>query len=368
MKILHLIQTSGPGGAEKLLLSLTQNSKDKYTHVAGLLRNGWLYNKLQDQGVEVKIIPSGDTIDLKLIKNLVNLIKKEKIGLIHSHLLDMNFYSSIASRLTGVPQIATEHGDVHHISKKVNIKTYIKVKFLYMFSTKVVFVSRFTQDKFSELVHVSKEKTEIIYNGINLEEYQRPIDIKKKRMEVGITTEYVVGNVGNLYPVKGQTYLLKAAKKVLEEIPNTIFLIIGRGELEKDLRKEAKELGIDSDVKFLEFREDVKELLKIMDVFVLPSLSEGLPFSLIEAMASQVPVIATKVGGIPEVINDGENGFLVPPYDPGELAAKIIRLSKDCSFANHLTIHGLKTIGQEFNLSNMLRRYSEIYSHVSSRV
>lgn len=364
MKILHLIQTSGPGGAEKLLLSLTQNSNDKYTHKVGLLKNGWLCKKLQDRGVAVKIIPSGGSFDIKLIRGLVNLVKKEKIDLIHSHLLDMNFYSCLAAYFAKVPHISTEHGDVHHASKTIDLKTKAKAKAISRFSDRIVFVSEFTKESFRTIATVSDEKAVVIYNGIDPERYEIPVDIRIKKAEIGIKQdEFVIGNVGNLYPVKGQIYLIKAAKIVLKEFPKTKFLIIGRGELENHLKKEANALGIESHIKFLGFREDVKELLKIMDIYVLPSLSEGLPLSLIEAMASKVPVVATGVGGIPEVIGDGINGFLITPADSDALASKIIHLLKDRSFADNFVAQSHKKIQKEFNLHTMLNKYSEIYSH-----
>jgi len=156
--------------------------------------------------------------------------------------------------------------------------------------------------------------------------------------------------------------LLKAAKKIIKEFPNTKFLIIGRGELEKELKKETHYLGIASHIKFLGFRNDVKELLKIMDVFVLCSLSEGLPLSLIEAMASRVPVVATNVGGIPEGIEDDVKGFLVPPTDSDTLAKKIIHLLKDKTLSNNFVLYGYHKIKQQFSLQSMLDKYAEIYS------
>ena len=363
MKILHLIQTSGPGGAEKLLLTLAKNSKDQYTSIIGLLKNGWLLKQLQNHDVKVKIIPSDGSFDLKLIKNLVDIIKKEKIDLIHSHLLDMNFYSSLAAKVAGIPHISTEHGDIHHTSKKLDKKTLIKAKTISHFSDKIVFVSKFTRDKFLKITKVPERKIAIIYNGIDLKNCEKPIDVEKKRAELGIkNNEFVIGNVANLYPVKGQIYLLKAAKKVIKEFPNTKFLLIGRGELEEKLKKEAQNLGIAPHIKFLGFRNDVKELLKIMDVFVLCSLSEGLPLSLIEAMASKVPVVCTNVGGIPEVIEDGINGFLVPVANSIILAEKIIYLLKNKTLSNNFTLYGYQKIKQQFSLQSMLDKYAEIYS------
>ena len=367
MKILYLIETSGPGGAEKVLLSLAKNFNKNYDISVGLIKNGWLYGKLKEYGIKVEIIKPGGSFDLKLTRNLITHIKREKIDLVHSHLLDMNFYSSIAAKLTGVLHISTEHGDVHHFSKRRDNKTLLKIKILSKFSNKLVFVSNFTKKQFLKIANLPEEKTSVIYNGIDLDEYQKPIDITKKKAEIGIgEDEFVVGNVANLYPVKGQVYLLRAAKNVLKEMPNTKFLIIGRGELENELKREAQNLGIGSYIKFLGFREDVKELLKIMDVFVLSSFAEGLPLSLIEAMASKVPVVATKVGGIPEVIDDGVNGFLAYPLDSEALSAKIISLLKNHSLAEKLVMRGEKKIKNKFTISVMRSKYYNIYSAIKN--
>jgi glycosyltransferase involved in cell wall biosynthesis len=361
IKILHLIQTSGPGGAEKLLLSLTHTSRDKHIPVVGLLKNGWLCGQLQGHGVKVEIISSGSSFDHKLIQNLVNLIKKEKIDIVHSHLLDMNFYSSIAALLTCVPHLSTEHGDIHHTSKKIDIKIFLKAKAISWFSDKIVFVSKFTKNKFLKIAKVPEEKTAVIYNGINLEEYKEHVDIRRKKAEIDIKEgEFVIGNVANLYPVKGQIYLLKAAKIIINEFPNTKFLVIGRGQLEDELKKEAYNLGIGSNVKFLGFREDIKELLKIMDVFVLSSITESFSIATLEAMASGTPVVCTRSGGPEEIITHEKSGLLVPSKDIESLASAICRLIKDKDLANRISKEGLKT-AERFAIYSMLDQYESLY-------
>ncbi|GAH47947.1 unnamed protein product, partial [marine sediment metagenome] len=256
VKILHLIQTSGPGGAETIIINLVSNiDKEKYQSTVGLLKKGWLYEQLAANGADVRIITSGGSFDFKLLYYLVKLINKERIDLVHSHLMDMNFYSSIAAKLVGIPHIATEHGDIHHVSK--NSRFGLKPKAISSLSTRLVFVSRFTQEAFLKRISLDGRKTEVIYNGIDFRIFDREIDIKRKRADLGIQEhDFVVGNVGNLYPVKGQTYLLQAACRVLRRVPNVKFLVIGRGELENKLTQEAKNLKLGNHVLFLGFRGD----------------------------------------------------------------------------------------------------------------
>src|SRR5262249_46850678 len=148
---------------------------------------------------------------------------------------------------------------------------------------------------------------------------------RRLRESAGIPPDAsLVGTVGNLYPVKGHTYLIRAAKIILKSRPNTHVIILGRGNLKDTLHQEAESLGIKDRIHLLGYRDDVSSWLRQFDVFTLPSLSEGLPMSLLEAMAAGVPVVVTGVGGMPEVVSDGLTGFVVPAEDPDALAAKLL--------------------------------------------
>lgn len=361
-RVLQLIQTCGPGGAEKIVYHLATNANSNFEMIVGLLKQGWLYHHLKNSGIKVSLIQSGGSIDLQLIKNLIKLIKKYDINIVHSHLLDMNFYSSIATNICRVPHISTEHGDIHHPSKKSNLKTKIKVKSISLLSDKIIFVSEYSKNEFTKLSYILPRKTDVIYNGAELSTTVTNCNIESKKAAFGIDKDdIVIGNIGNLYPVKGQTYFLRSAKQIIEKAPNTKYLIIGRGELESSLKREAINLGIASRIKFLGFREDVEELLKIMDVFVLSSLSEGLPLSLIEAMANKVPVVCTRVGGMPEVITHGLHGFLVEPKDPESMAVHILEIIRNKSLSRCLAENAYNRFSREHTIEEMVSRYQNIY-------
>jgi len=367
-RILYLIESWGPGGAERVVLNLaTGLNRSEYYPIVGVIHSGWLYDEMLKRGVQTTIIPTGGSYDFKLLYYLITLIRRQGICLVHSHLMDMNFYSSIAAKIVGIPHIATEHGDIHHTSK--NSQFGFKPKAISSFSTKLVFVSKFTQGAFLKRIGLDGRKTEVIYNGIDLEVFHREIDTKKKRAELGIEEDdFVVGNIGNLYPVKGQTYLLQAASKVIQRTTNAKFMIIGRGELENKLKEEVKNLNLRNHVLFLGFREDTHELLKVMDIFVLPSLSEGMPLSLIEAMACSLPTIASDVGGISEVITDGLTGFIIPPADPETLADRIIYLLENPQSASKMSKRALQKVKTSFDLQTMINNYCRIYEEVTSRL
>jgi glycosyltransferase involved in cell wall biosynthesis len=220
-------------------------------------------------------------------------------------------------------------------------------------------VRRFLADR----IGVPREKLRTIYNGIDVKTACCADDGVRVRHELGIPERTpVLGTIANLYPVKGHTFLLKAAAEVARAVPLAVWLLAGRGRLLGELEDEARRLGIADQVRFLGFRDDAAALLQAVNVFILPSLSEGLPVAVLEAMAAGKPVVATDVGGNREVIVDGQTGFLVPPRDAGALAARTITLLTDKSLADRYGAEGQARVREEFSLERMVSAYEELYA------
>lgn len=214
-----------------------------------------------------------------------------------------------------------------------------------------------------QAVGIRPNRIRIIYNGIETDLFHPNQKTREQiRRELQVTDEQsVIGTIGNLYPVKGHTYLVRAAAAVTQVFPESVFIIAGRGQLLEGLQTEARELGVEKHIRFLGFREDVPALLQAMDIFVLPSLSEGLPLSALEAMASGKPVVATRVGGVPEVVVDGETGFLVAPEDADDLAEKLVCLLKAPCLLQQLGAKGHEMVKERFSLDRMVKNYEELY-------
>ena len=176
-----------------------------------------------------------------------------------------------------------------------------------------------------------KSQFDYIYNGVDVESLRkRKVDRIQKRQEIGVEDDcFLIVTAGRLVPVKGYTYLVAALAQVITEIPNIRLVFLGDGELRGELSGQVKTLGLEKQVLFLGMRNDVPEIISCSDLFVLPSINEGFGVVLLEAMAMKCPIVATNVGGVPEVVLDGETGILVPPGDPVQLARGIIRLLKD---------------------------------------
>src|SRR5262249_10903400 len=200
-----------------------------------------------------------------------------------------------------------------------------------------------------ERTGAAARRVHVVYNGIGPARSVSEETKESLRAEVGI--HHGDGGVavgGNLYGVKGHRYLLEAVPRILEACPSTVFLIAGRGEQEATLREQAKALGIDPSVRFLGLREDVPALLATCDLFVLPSLSEGLSIAILEAMSSARPVVTTRVGGNPELVVDGETGVLVAPADPEQLASAVVRTLTKPAEARRLGENGLNRVKSRF--------------------
>jgi len=210
------------------------------------------------------------------------------------------------------------------------------------------------------------EKIVAIPNGVDTA-YFAPARWERgnSQAELGLSKDrFCIGTVARLTEAKGLKYLLLAVKRVRENIPDVTLLIVGDGPLREELEEYSRELGIDDAVIFTGYRNDIPRMLAAMDVFVLASVWEGMPVSLLEAMAMQKPVVATRVGGIPEVIQDGVDGILIPPTDANELARAIINIFKDREFSDNLALNARKRIMEHFSIESTAKRIGSLYQEL----
>jgi glycosyltransferase involved in cell wall biosynthesis len=355
-RVLQLIETSGPGGAETMLINLVrQLSQGQYAPVICLRKNGWLSQQLQKWDFETVIIPQDGYVNSVWFRKLRKMIHAEQISVIHAHEFAMNSYGSILSAIAGVPVITTVHGKNYYHEKW-------RRRFAYRLIarwSRMVAVSEDIRNFLITQVGIKQDHVLTIRNGIDVKAYAGRFG--EDRAQTKERREYVIGSVGSLYPVKGHTYLLKAFAIVHKTQPDVICKIAGRGHLLAQLQAEVADLGIANQVEFLGLRDDIPQFLQGIDVFVLPSLSEGLPLSILEAMAAGKPVIATNVGGVSEVVQDRRTGFIVPPKDPEGLANRILQVMADQSMAEALGRAGREKVERDFSLNTMTKQYEALY-------
>lgn len=366
LTVLHLIETSGPGGAEKLLLSLVDHlDRSQFQSKACLIKDGWLRSQLEVRGCETFIIPLRSTFDFSWLRRFRREVAQRGIDVMHAHEFAMNTYASIGSALTGIPCVATQHGKNYFWRK---LRRRLAYKFVARQSA-LIAVSNDVKHFIAANVGLAPERIRTIHNGIDQQMHQPNEEMRNRvRTELGLNpTTPVIGAVGNLYPVKGQIFLIRAMKDVLKVCSDARLLIAGRGELRDSLQAEAEALGVADNVRLLGYRDDVPALLQAFDLFVLPSLSEGLPFSALEAMATGKPVVATRVGGNPEVVLDGCTGYLVPPENSQALADRILFLLCHPEQARVFGQEGMHRVEKEFSLTSMISQYQGLYHSLIHR-
>ncbi|MGB8658695.1 MAG: glycosyltransferase [Candidatus Zixiibacteriota bacterium] len=364
IKILQISESSETGGAETVLLNIVENlDKAKYHSIVVLLKTGWLNQKLEESGFSPILLTSVRSYDISLLVRLWLNVKKHDIDIIHSHLPDVNAYSCLAGFAARVPVVTTYHGMIAGSQEQTRSD---KLKFFLVrsLSTRIVAVSDALKNELVQLAQFPPRKLTTIYNGVHWERFDRPIDAVSKRIKLGIGPEdKVIGIVANLKATKGYQYFIRAAAIISKNITKVKFLIIGEEEerLKATIVEEIKAIGLEDRVVFLGFREDVPELLRILDVFVLSSISEGMSIATVEAMGAGVPVVVTKSGGPQELVEDGKTGFLVPPKDENSLAEKVLLLLKDKELATSMGKEAQAQARTRFSIDMMIRDYQAVY-------
>jgi glycosyltransferase involved in cell wall biosynthesis len=357
--ILHLSSTSGPGGAEMIVRRLAASlDPQRFRSVACLFRPGWLQDACQLAGLPTHVLRINGAFDLQWARAFLRLIKTERIALIHAHEFTANVYGTMLGRIADVPVVATIHGKNYYWEQAKRRIAYRIVSR----KAKMIAVSHDLKQFVVERVGIPAHRIEVVYNGV--EAYSPPdIDqVQAAQGELELSRwDYVVGSVGSLYPVKGHIYLIQALPLILQECPKTVLLLVGRGESENVLKAEVSRLGVEDHVRFLGFRNDISVLLGLMDVFVLPSLSEGLSMALLEAMSAGRPIVATKVGGNAELVYEGQTGYLVPSEAPQALAERVVCLLGNKDQAMAFGGRGKQLVEEQFSLAGMVNAYQKCY-------
>ncbi|MBS0169848.1 MAG: glycosyltransferase family 4 protein [Nitrospira sp.] len=357
--VLYLSTSSGPGGAERVISNLSASlNPSRYRAILCLFRPGWIQAHTESRGVRTYVIPTHGMFDWRWGLRFKKLLKDEHVDVIHAHEFDANVQGSFVSALTGIPLVATVHGKNYFWEK---FRRRLAYRWVSRRATMVA-VSENLKHFIVDKVGVDSRDVKVVYNGVNVLPPCSPADIEQCRKELDLPTgNQIVGVVGNLYPVKGHQYLIAAIPTILAKCPKTTFVFAGRGQLEAELKEQAHQLGIDGYVRFLGLRQDIPQILALLDVFVLPSLSEGLSMAILEAMVAGKPVIATDVGGNPELVEDGVTGYLVPSQNSQALADRVIALLTEKGHALQFGKTGQLRAQGQFSLQTMVQNYQSLY-------
>ncbi len=286
---------------------------------------------------------------------IFNFVRKQKIKLIHSNTSRAALYAGPLAKILGIPMI-------WHV--RVPPPDNLLDRFLVLFSSGIITVSRAVKRRF---VWLKKDIVETIYNGVDARKFSPGFAQDDLRKKIQIDSEdIVIGAVGRLSPEKGLEYLISAARDVVNVYPRTKVLLVGDGD-EKyrlSLQEKVKDLELSSHIILAGFYEDVPQILRCLDIFTLPSLFEGFNRSLLEAMACALPIVATAVGGNVEIVQDGVNGLLIPPSNPGALAFAIIELLKHKEKARKMGLEGKLLVEENFSIDINVRKIEKLYLQI----
>ena len=339
-------------------------NRNRFTPVVvSLTKGGYWYERIKKLDIEIIQIPRIGHWDFSRLFKLIRILKENKPVLVHTLMFSANSYGRIAALIAGVPTIIASERSSYEIGKnKKRYETYID-RILAFYTSGIICNSRTTSTLLIKKYSFDRKIIYTVYNGIRADKFSQSetIDIKK-------IAPKVIGTVGNLTVPKNYKLFLNTAKVLLEEYngDNLKFLIVGDGLLKDELKEYSQVIGVDDKVVFTGSRDDVPDLLHMMDVFVLSSNWEGLSNAVMEAMASGLPCVVTDVGGNSELVADGITGFVVPPNDSRKLAFKILYLLNDNQTATQLGRAGKNRINRDFSVGKMILETERIYSNLTS--
>ncbi len=359
-RILLGLGTSGPGGAEQLILQLATALRERgASPVLATLQPGWMTERAQLGGFPVWIEPQRRGPDPGWVLRLARRLRRENIDLLHSHEFEMNAYGGAAAVLARVPNVATLHGSVWGVEHFRHLLAY---RALRRAGQRVVAVSHDLARLLAPRLRTPLEAIQVVHNGIPIPRAPSPSSRAarrtKAREELGIGSQGpLLVAIGNLYPVKDHASLIRAVAM----LPGVQLAIAGRGQEEDALRRLSTELGTADRVHLLGLRDDVERILEAADVFVQPSRSEGLPLSILEAMAAELPIVATRVGGVGEAILNGQTGHLIEPGEPAALADALRKILESPDRGAALAAAARRRAKESFSVERMADEYVGLY-------
>ena len=366
--VCHVLHTLSVGGAEVLAREFSRQGKHDFKFVFACLDEmGSMGKKLLTSNFKVISLQRKPGIDLGAAKRLKAYCKAQNVDVIHAHQYTPFFYSSI-SRVLGnrLPVLFTEHGRTFPDYRRR--KRVFANQFLFSKKDRVIAVGNQVKRALIENEGIAEQKIEVIYNGIDVQRFIPNADVREQtRRNLGIQSdETVVIHVARLDPLKDHLSAIRAFG-LLNETPRVKLLIVGEGPERNNIQAEIEKLGLHARISMLGLRDDIPDLLNAADACLLTSRSEGIPLTLAEAMATQLPVVATKVGGVPEIVVDGESGILCEAGDTKSLAASISKLCNSPKERVAFGQAGRRRIIEHFNADEMHQQYQSKYRQMANR-
>ena len=366
--ILFLVNGFGVGGAEKALLELIKriDRKGFRVIVASVGQGGVLEEEFRNYSDASFIFAKKFSFDFSLIQKIAKILREFRVDILQTTLFYADVIGAFAAKIVGTPikvswqtalAIPTGNVDDDRIRHILAYRTAASQM------THIVAVSREVRNYFIENRHIPSKKISTIHYGVDLNRFQK--SGKTIHKELGLSEKnLIISVVGHLSDVKGHTFLLKASPSLIKNNPEIQLVFAGDGAKKQALEMEAKTLGIREHVHFLGVRSDVPDIFRSSDIFVLPSIYEGLPNVILEAMASGVPVVASRVGGIPEAVEEGKTGFLFSAGNYVQLERALSPLIMDKELREKMGRAGRKRVEDHFSIDVEVRAFQELFQNL----
>jgi L-malate glycosyltransferase len=367
VNLCHLISGDLWGGAEAQTYALLKALKheDNLSISVAILNEDMLAQRLRESGFDVLVVDENKFGFWGILNQLEEHLDNRKFDILHTHRYKENILGALLKKRGYVKHlIQTIHGITEHFSGlnrfKMDLYTRLNRHFSKKYYDKIITVSYDIENKIKGKFNNNQILT--IHNSIDVENIKIVKNSIQTRMDLDIEKDAIVfGVAGRMAPIKGYDIFLEAAANILKRLPHSVFVLAGDGPLKEELEKKAKSLEIAGRVRFTGFREDITDILKALDIFVISSYHEGIPIVLLEAMALGKPVIATRVGGIPEVIEDGISGILVASGDAEALSEACLNIARDPDKRKAISEQAPERIVKEFLLEQQVDRMLSAY-------
>lgn len=360
--VLHVMQVAG---AEMLVAETVRRLRGRVDPTIFCLDSvGPLGEQLKSEGVPVISYGRKAGLDLSVSWRMAKDLRARGIEVLHAHQYTPFFYGALAARVAAPRPyvIFTEHG--RHFPDVTSFKRRLANRLVFdRLADRVNAVCEFSAKSLSEKDGFRPDRIEVIPNGIDAIRYAGKVDVPSERRRLGLHIDRrYIACVARFHPVKDHQTLLKAYAMAAREEPDVDLLLVGDGLLRPALQEQVQRLGLTGRVRFLGVRHDVAELLRVVDIFALTSVSEAASITLLEAMAAARPVVVTAVGGNPEAVRDGVDGLLAPRGDAGAIASALLRLLRDPTYARKLGESGAERVQANFLLDQTIDRYYRLYA------
>ena len=366
MKVLILSTSMGLGGADQqiLILARAMRSRGHDVRIVALLPLGPMAADAQADGIPVETLNLRRRADdLRSVLRLARTIRAWRPDVVHSHMVHANLLARLLRSLAPVPALVST---IHSMYEGGWLRM-LGYRLTNRLADRVTIISHLAAERYVSLGAVSKERLQILPNAVDTERF-RPLPESRQviRNELGLGDEFVWLAIGRFHPSKDYPTMLRGFARLLQSRGGSRLLIVGQGKLKAEVESLLKSEGLEDKVRLLGVRRDVPEVMSASDGYVLSSAWEGMPVVLLEAAAAGLPVVSTRVGGVPEVVEDGKTGILVPPGNPAALAGAMEQVETLSSEARTAMGRGGRALVQQrFGTAHVMNLWEQLYRELA---